>query len=410
MKRIVLSIVFLSFFGISNAQYADEYKSGMVVKLNEDGSKQMRVLLWGQTWFQDFEGNNPNDGFSVKRARALMYSKLNDRFMILTHFGVNGVNDNNLTPTGKSDDVQFFLHEMVLQYKINNYLNIGAGIHNWGGISRLNGQGTINMMTLDNNRASWTTLGLSDQFSNHLGVYFSGTVDRLNYRLSISDALTNTLDGNSATILQPGQEKYLGKALLAKGKYAIAGYFDYQFLEKENLALPYRVGTYLGGKKVFNVGAGFFTQPDAIVQMDPTGMLSTTGATHLNSDVFYDTPIGQSSSITAYAQFQNSKMGDNYINGDIVGNGNQFYAHVGYLIAKNNIQDGKDKYKNRWQPYLAYSNRNFTALPEAAKELKIGGNFYVDGHNAKISFEYQKSFHLPSQRDDMFTIQAMILL
>ena len=410
MKKIILSALILGFCNLANAQYADEYSSGMTVKLNEDGSKQMRVILWGQTWFQDYEGKNPSDGFSIKRARALMYSKINDRFMILTHFGVNGINDKNLTPTGKSDDVQFFLHEMVLQYKISKYVNVGAGLHNWGGISRLNGQGTINMMTLDNYRSAWTTLGLSDQFANHLGIYANGTIDKLNYRVSISDANTNTSDGNINTILAPGQEKYLGKALLDKGKYAFAGYFDYQFLDKENLALPYRVGTYLGGKKVFNIGAGFFTQPDAIVKADAFGALSSAGATHLNVDVFYDTPLGNNNSaITAYAMFQNSKMGENYIIGDVVGNGNQFYAHVGYLIGKTN-PEGNHKFRNRWQPYISYSYRDYTALPEAAKEIKAGANFYIDGHNAKLTFEYGKSFHLPQQRDDVFTVQAMILL
>jgi len=393
------------------SQYGDEYKSGMVIKMNEDGSKYTRVILWGQAWFQDYEGHNQNDGFSVKRGRVLMYSQLNDRFLILTHFGVNGVNTNNMTSVGKSDDVQLFLHEMYVQYKVfNKYLNIGAGIHNWGGISRLNGQGTINMMTLDNNRSSWSTLGLSDQFANHLGVFFNGAFGRLNYRLNVSDALVKTADGNSQTVLLPNQEKYLGKALLDKGKYAFSGYFDYQLLDQENLTLPYRVGTYLGGRKIFNVGAGFFAQPNAIAKADALGNLSSKNVTHLNVDAFYDSPIGSNNAaVTAYAQFQNSKMGDNYVQGDIVGNGNQFYGHLGYLIGKK-VNDGVHKYRNRWQPYVAYSYRDFTALPKVAQDYRVGCNFYLDGHNAKITAEYQNSPHLPKNSQNVFTLQAMILL
>ncbi|MDH0660237.1 hypothetical protein [Empedobacter sp. GD03865] len=45
-----------------------------------------------------------------------------------------------------------------------------------------------------------------------------------------------------------------------------------------------------------------------------------------------------------------------------------------------------------------------------ANELKLGGNWYIDGQNAKISVEYQKSFDQPKHMDDMITIQAMILL
>lgn len=407
LKILALSLIPTGMY----AQYGDEYKSGMVIKMNEDGSKYTRVLLWGQTWFQDYEGDNPNDGFSVKRARVLMYSQINSRFMILTHFGVNGINSNNITPSGKGDDVQLFLHEMYLQYKVvDKYLNIGGGLHNWGGISRLNGQGTINMMTLDNNRSSWSTLGLSDQFANHIGIFFNGSAGKFNYRLAISDANVKTLDGNSQTVLNPNDEKYLGKALTDNGKYAYAGYVDYQIFDKENLSLPYRVGTYLGAKKILNVGAGFFTQPDAIAKANSTSVITTKEATHLNIDGFYDAPVGSNNAaITAYAQFQNSNMGDNYINGDIVGNGNQFYGHFGYLIGKEN-EDGKNKYRNRWQPYVAYSYRDFTALPKPAQDIKVGCNFYLDGHNAKITAEYLNSPHLPKNNRNVFTLQAMILL
>jgi hypothetical protein len=392
------------------SQYADEYNSGMVIKMNPEGTKQTRVILWGQTWFQDFEGHNKNDGFSIKRARVLMYSQLNDRFLILTHFGVNGVSANNMSATGKSDDVQLFLQEMSLQFKVNKYLYIGGGLHYWDGISRLNGQATINMLTLDNNRSSWTTLGLSNQMTSHLGIYAKGDIGKINYRFNISDAITKTLDGNGETIMLPNQEKYLGKALLDKGKYSFSGYVDYQFFDKENLTLPYRVGTYLGAKKIFNLGTGFFIQNSAIVQTNSEGYLSSANVRHLNIDAFYDAPLGnKNAAITAYAQFQNSKMGNNYVYSDIIGNGNQFYGHIGYLIAKK-IDEGKHKYSNRWQPYIAYSNRNFTALVKPAEEIKFGCNFYIDGLNARLTAEYQKSFHLESDNNDVFTFQAMIIL
>lgn len=407
MKKIFLSLTLLCSLTIK-AQYASEYNSGNTIKLNTEGSKYIRFILFGQTWFQDYEGRNANDGFSVKRARIIAYSQLNDRFMLLTHFGVNGVYDNNLSPMGKSNDVAFFLHEMSVQFKVNDYLYLGGGIHNYGGISRGNGQGTINMLTLDNNRADWATLGLSDQNSNHLGMFAKGNIGKLNYRLSIHDALTNTLDGNAATEILEGQEKYLGKAILGTGKYAFSGYFDYQFLEKESNTLPYRVGTYLGSKKVFNVGAGFFNQNKAILKNEE-GTLVAKNASHIAIDAFYDHPVGTSSSITAYAKYQHSQMGDNYLQGNIAGTGNQFSTHIGYLIPKE-VEDTKNQYRNRLQPYVAYSYRDFEGLRKAASELKIGGNWYIDGQNAKISIEYQQAFDQPTNADGMFTLQAMILL
>jgi len=409
MKKLLsfsfLLITTTSMFG----QYGDEYKAGMVIKMNEEGTKTTRILLWGQVLFQDFEGNNKNDGFSVKRARILLHSQINDRFFIVSHFGVNGLNSNNLSPIGKSDDAQLFMHEMFLQFKVNDYLNIGAGLHNWGGISRLNGQGTINMLPLDNNRSSWSTIGLSDQYASNLGIFFNGNIKKFFYRFNISDALVKTLDFN--TSLEINEEKYLGKYLLNTGKYSYSGYVDYQFLDTENLKLPYRVGTYLGARKVFNLGIGFFNQPNAIAQMDNNQNLTAAGVSHLNFDIFFDSPLGtNNAALTVYAQIQNSNMGNNYIYSDIVGNGNQFYGQVGYLLGKKTKENNLDKYKNRFQPYLAYSYRNFTALPEAAQDLKVGFNYFLDGHNAKLTLEYQHQTHLPVNNRNVLSIQAALLL
>ncbi len=297
---------------------------------------------------------------------------------------------------------------MVLQFKVNNNLYLGGGLNNFGGISRGNGQGTINMLTIDNNRADWTTYGLSDHNSSHVGMFAKGRFGKLNYRLSINDAAVNTFDGNHLTELQPNDEKYLGEAILGKGKYAYSGYFDYQFFDQESNVLPYRVGTYLGAKKVFNIGAGFFNHNDALVK-NVNGNLVSGNFNHYAIDAFYDSPIGESGAITAYAKFQNSEMGDNYVYGDVVGNGNQVSGHVGYLIPKA-IKEGQNKYKNRLQPYVAYSYRNFTALPKPAEELKVGANWYIDGLNARLGIEYQKSFHAPKNANEVLTIQALIVI
>ena len=68
MKKFLGAITLLITIGISdlNAQYASEYDGGLVVKLNPEGNKYIRFILWGQTWFQDYEGKNANDGFSIK--------------------------------------------------------------------------------------------------------------------------------------------------------------------------------------------------------------------------------------------------------------------------------------------------------------------------------------------------------
>lgn len=407
MRNKLTLALLLCFGSHSYGQFADEYKGGFNIKFNQDGSKYLRLVSWGQFWIQDAEGNSPNDGISIRRARVLMYSQINKRFIIVTHFGLNSLNDNNLSPVGKSNDAHLFLHDAWGEFTITKQLQVGIGLHYWNGVSRINAASTLNFLTMDNNRASWSTLGLTDQFGRHLGVYAKGKLGKLNYSLSVNDALTNTSDGNANTPLAPGQEKYLGKALLNKGKYALAGYFDYQFLDQEANLLPYRVGSYLGTKSVFNIGAGFFHHANGIAYNN-NGSLEGKNVSHLGLDAYYDAPIGATgSALTAYALYQHSSMGDSYLNGRTNGNGSQFYAHVGYLIPK---QSESEPFRNRFQPYLAYSHRDFKGLPEAAKEFRIGTNWYIDGQNARLTVEYQKALDLPKPQDDQITIQAMIYL
>lgn len=409
MKKRIGTLLITLMGLVAQAQSADEYNGGYTINFNEDGSKSMRAILFGQMQFQDYEGHHSNDGFAIRRARVILYSQLNDRLFILTHFGLNNLRAGDLTPTGKSTSNAFALHELVVQYSLTKNFQMGAGLHYWNGISRINSSSSLTLMTLDINRASNTTLGLSDQLGMHLGVYGKGKIGKLSYRLALNDASVTSLDGNRETVLQDQQEAYLGKALADKGRYNMAGYLDYKFFDGESDLLAYQAGTYLGAKRVLNVGAGFFHHPNAIVKQVDEG-LQTKAATHLGVDVFYDAPIGTNNgALTAYGLYQYSKMGDRYLAGNVVGDGNQFYGHLGYLVPKH-ISEPKEMYSNRVQPYVAYSYRDFKALDKAANEFRVGANWYFKGQNAKITVEYQKAFDQVQSKDESFVVQAMIFL
>lgn len=409
MKQLIILCILIMPTKIF-AQYASEYNSGMVVKFDDHGQKYLRLILFGQTWFQDLEGSAPQDGFSIKRARVLSYAQVNDRFMMLVHFGANGIYDQDMATMGKNTSVTFFLHEMFVQYKIWPQLYIGAGIHNASGLSRANGQGSINMLTLDNSRADWSCLGLSDQATNHLGIYLKGNTKKWNYRLAWSDAIVNTLDGNHTTLLEEGEAKYLGKALTQKGKYTYSGHVEYQFLDQESNHLSYRVGTYLGTKKVLNLGGGFFHHPNAIVRKEENKLLHDN-AQHFALDLFYDSPLGKKKkyALTLYSKYQFSKMGEQYVFQNLVGSGHQLSGHLGFLLPKFQNKSVGHPLRNRLQPYVGYSYRNFKALPTSVQEIRLGANWYLDGHNARITAEYQRSLQ-SNKTMHQFTLQAMVLL
>lgn len=403
MKRLFfLSFGLLLCYNLSYAQGSQEYTGGYKIKFNEDGSKYMRIIAWGQFWAQYNDNVGPTTeklNFSVRRARVLTFTQLNKNFLILTHFGLNSLNGDTTSPIGTGDRSQLFFHDFWGEWKVSNNMNVGAGLHYWNGISRLANQSTLNMMTLDNNRQSWATLGLSDQFARHIGVYAKGKIGRLQYRLALNEAGTSTLDTRDP--VASGVTVYGGRRILGSrdaGK-VFQGYFDFNFLDQESNFLPFKVGTYLGSKRVFNVGAGFFTHKNGAVEANGQGADVNIFAV----DAFYDSPIGgKNAALTAYAVFQSNDYGTNYNFGPYA-TGNMIYTHVGYLISG-------DAKKTRIQPYLSYNSRQIDAINDNATRLGLGANFYLTGHHSKITFEYANSKVGAANSTGVMTVQAMIYL
>lgn len=414
MKRhfiILIGLLIVSFQCII-AQGSPDYSGGLKVTFNEEGSKYLRIISWAQvqanynlddTFDANGNENSPLD-FNLRRARVLMFAQINEKFLILTHFGLNSLNSSQLSPTGKGDGSQLFFHDVWAQYNLSANHTLGGGLHYFNGISRLNNQSTLNMMTLDNNRQSWATIGLSDQFARHLGVFAKGKFEKLQYRLAINDASVSTLDGRTALA---SEAVYNGRATLGSkaASKTYSGYFDYNLLDQESNFLPYKVGTYLGGKKVFNVGAGFFLHPSGSVidtgtELEPN--LQGEDVSIFAVDAFYDTPLGENgSAITAYAVYQNSNYGKNYLF-SAYGTGSMMYGHVGYVFKGEST-------KTRYQPYLSYGTHSYDAVDDSRNTLGIGLNAYMSGHNSKLTLEYKKQ-EFGALDSNIITLQAMIYL
>lgn len=411
MKKLTL-IIGILFSTLIFGQGSPDYGGGLKVNLNEDGSKYFRIISWAQFWAQhnsdrplDANGNEQADlNFSLRRARVLMYAQVSKDFLILTHFGLNSLNSNNMSPTGLGDASQLFFHDVWAQYSLGKNHAIGGGLHYWNGISRLNNQSTLNIMTLDNQRQAWATLGLSDQFARHLGVYLKGSLGKLQYRVSVNEAYANNLQATTVPV-NDGNATYTGRRLLGSkeaGK-TFAGYFDYNFLDSESNFLPYKVGSYLGTKKVFNVGAGFFLHPNGSVLADGVGNLSGEDVSIFAVDAFYDAPIGKNGgAITAYAMYQNNDYGKDFVLGQTYETGSLFHSHVGYVLPL--------KTKTKFQPYLSYDNRKIDAFEDNATQFGIGSNFYFSGHNSKLTIEYQSLKYTSNDAVNTITLQAMIYL
>ena len=411
MKKI-LFIIALFFSVLSFSQGSPDYEGGLKVKIDEDGSKYFRIISWAQFWAQhnsdrplDANGNEQADlNFSLRRARVLMYAQVSKDFLILTHFGLNSLNADNMSPVGTSDASQLFFHDVWAQYSLGKDHAIGGGLHYWNGISRLNNQSTLNIMTLDNQRQAWATLGLSDQFARHIGIYAKGSFGKFQYRVSVNEAETNNLQV-AATPVNDGPAIYSGRRLLGSkeaGK-VFTGYFDYAFFDAESNFLPYKVGSYVGTKKVFNIGAGFFMHPNGAVVADGAGNLSGQDVNIFAVDAFYDAPLGSNGgAITAYALYQNTDYGKDFRLGTTYETGSLLHGHLGYVLPV--------KTKTKIQPYLSFDARQIDALDDDASQFGIGTNFYLSGHNSKITLEYQSLKYAQSDAVNTITLQAMIYL
>jgi len=407
MKRFLFLLTFSLFAGYTAlSQYAPDYNGGFKIKFDEEGKKYLRILSWAQ--FQTIYSDDVPEGvnnirFNLRRARILAYAQINDDFLILTHYGINNLNADNLSPFGKGESAQLFFHGMWAQYNLENH-SIGGGLHYWNGISRLNNQSTLNFLALDNNLLSWSTFGLTDQFARHLGIYAKGNIDKFQYRVSVNDVLTNNRDTRDPFDAAINEAVYAGKRLLGSkdAGFAYAGYFEYNFLDQESMVLPYKVGTYLGGKKVFNVGAGFFYHPDGSVVALDEDNLQGQDVGIFALDVYYDAPVGNNgSAISAYAVIQSNDYGSNYLF-NTFGTGTMFYTQAGYVIPG-------DINKIRIQPFMTFLSNSYKAVEDNLNSFGLGANAYFNGHNSKLTLEYRNR-KFGSDSLNTLTLQAMIFL
>jgi hypothetical protein len=411
MKNLVTSCALFLLSLTAFAQGSTEYGGGLKVSLNEDGSKYFRLITWHQAWLTGAD-NSAGDFTvtpSLRRSRMLMYAQINKRFLILTHFGLNSLNANNMHPVGKSASAAVFMHDAWAEYTIvEKKLHMGGGLHYWNGISRLTNQSTLNILTLDAPRFNWATIGTSDQFARHMGVYAKGKLGKLDYRVSFNNPISQSLDQIAGIAPDTNVATYRTRGIYndTKGMYAFQGYVNYQFLDQESNLLPYMVGSYLGTKKVFNIGAGFFTHPNGTVSLNTAGDTITNNVNLFSADVFYDTPIGEKgASFNIYGVYYNYDFGPNYqLSGtsDVIATSQIFYVQSGFTLPEFST-------KGKLQPYVCASYRDIKALPDAATTVGVGANWFLSGHNAKLTAEYSRSDR-GNVGKNTFNIQAMIYL
>ena len=431
MKKL-LTISGLFFSILLSAQGSLDYGGGLKFNINPEGSKYMRFIVWNQIWLRSTElnpgtniGDESVDNFQdagLRRLRLLAYAQISPRYMILTHIGINNQTFINGGAAGTAGTGGYgagkkpglFFHDAWNEYAVvlpqeskPFSLSIGAGLHYYMGLSRMTMSSTLNYLTVDAPIFNWPLIENSDQFARQMGLFAKGKYDRFEYRFSLNKPFaTNQTPVNVTSELNARAVDNNNSAQWSK-----AGYVEYQFLDKESNFLPFKVGSYLGTKKMFNIGTGFYTAPSA-TQTSVNGVKKEHPINLLSGDVFLDMPIGakeKKMAITAYSVFYDYDFGPNYLRNvgimnegitqpnytgspalagpgnlqALIGSGNIWYTQAGILLPNKNA-----KPKVRIQPFGAYTYKNFDALDKSSNQFDIGANFFLDGHHAKITTQY----------------------
>ena len=432
MKKL---ITFIGLALISNSLYGQgspDYGGGLKININPEGDKYIRFILWDQFWLRNTEMNpgsmvagEPTDNtwnVGNRRARILTYAQISKRYMILLHMGINNQTFVNGGATGTSGTggygngkkPQLFFHDAWNEYAVimpgeagKFSLSLGGGLHYYMGLSRMTMSSTLNFLTVDSPVFSWPLIDNSDQFARQMGIFAKGKYGKFEYRLSLNKPFATDLTPANTTI--PGNEVAVDNN--GNPNWSKAGYFEYQFLDTESNLLPYKVGNYLGTKKVFNLGAGFYHQAEG-TRTSLNSNIEKHDITLLAVDAFADIPLGNAKhkmAVSGYAGYFNYNFGPNYIRNlgtmniaasdpnftgqraiagpgnlqPMIGTGNVIYAQAGVLLPSQ-----AEKPKVRIQPFAAYTHKDYEAFDKASSQFDVGANWFLDGHHAKITTQY----------------------
>lgn len=411
---------------------ADHSYKPLTLKLNDDGSKYVRFIMWHQFWMTATQ-NNPDtrdakgefiDGsenakgswstdLALRRSRFLAYAQISPRALILTHWGINNQSfiDGASAPNGpnaagtlgnRGKKPALFMHDMWTEFEIKkDKLYLGAGLHYWNGVSRLGSHSTLNFMTLDAPIFNWSNIEATDQFARQFGIYAKGQLGRLDYRIALNKPFAN---GTLASAVAKNEIA----VNVVNENWATAGYVNWMFWDKENNKLPFYVGSYLGGKKVLNVGVGWYNHAGGSLYKSTRGDSTYQAHTALGADVYLDMPINKAkgTALSILATYYNLDYGTNYLRNigilnlhntptgttnsfagggnsqPTIGTGSIFYVQAGYQLPK--LKNG-----TAFMPYVTVTNKNFERLADPSTQYGLGLNYFVTGHNAKITLEYQ---------------------
>jgi hypothetical protein len=401
------------------AQEKPKEISELRYNLNEDGTHFLKATFLNQVWLRYSQSNpgttvlgdnkSETTDIGLRRTRFQFFGQLTDHVTFYFQFGQNNFNflsGQNAANSGNRKN-QVFFHDALTEYRVwkgEDHLFVGGGLTIANGLSRFSQPSIGTIMSMDVPVFAQATVDQTDEFSRKLSVYARGQLNKLDYRVVVSDPFPVTSNGlpqatistTNATFAYNSHHKQYQSFLV------------WNFFEKESHVTPYMTGTYLGKKKVLNLEAGFILQKNATWTGDNVAQFYHN-MNLWSVAMFYDAPVNREkgNAINAYAGYFHTDYGPGYLryngimnpaNGVTVGylagsQGNAFpmfgtgsvmYAQFGYLFKRDLLGS-----HGALMPYATWQSANYDRLNKIMNVYDFGVNWLINGHNAKMSLDYQ---------------------
>lgn len=422
LNKALFAFLLSLFFGFNDALAQEHLK--FYIKKEKDHYVQVHgsVQMWlrytqmnpGSLVF-DEERTSLAD-LSIRRYRLNFSGKASDKLKYFFVLGNNNINYYSLKNASPK------ILDAYIDYQVNEHFGFGIGKNGWTGLSRYASPAAGQPLAFDIDFTPIPLVTIYDDILRRFGIYVRGTINRLDYRFSLSKPAAF-----QPTPISPKafQATFSNK----RPPYQFSTYAKFQLFDKESQDTPWAPGSYLGKKEVVNIGAGVLYQPKTtwqLVENDTTYNAVTSFAT----DVFYDKPLSKDRAITFYGALIYHNLGRNFIRNmginnpatgmaqnDLIngpgnstpwsGTGSFFSFKMGYLkpVSANKT--------TLLQPYTSVVFGKLQALAEPVFIYNMGFNYYLNGQKSKISFGYEnrpvfqrrENHSVETDRKSMYVLQ-----
>lgn len=437
MIKLITTLFLCGILFIVNAQ---QFKNGALqINLDEDGKTFIKATFVNQTWLR-YNWNNPGSSVfgipeketfdvGLRRTRFQLIGQLTPRVLFYSQYGINNYNYISTRKAGA------FFHDALCEYAVvPSKLHLGGGLHAWSGPGRFSAPAVVSFLGVDAPLFEQTTNDATDQFLRKLGFYAKGQVSRIDYRFAVAKPMA--IQNSPLYIKEPDLYSNFSTR---PPHLQFQSYVYFQFFDKENNILPYMAGTYLGKKKILNLGFGNLFQQKAMWRRNANKDTIYENLNLIAFDVFSEIPLSKNkNAINFYLASFFNKMGKGYIrsvgpmsptntfygntgtfNGSgsafpMIGSGTTLYGQAGYLF--------KDSLFKSHGTILFYASSQFSKYERFKDKMLVyegGLSWLIKGNNAKVTLAYQsrpifssnlsgEGIELKSARRGMLVMQYQI--